>query len=64
MNILETLRRLQSSRRQEKITPDHVPEPELMRAINTEAREELNRFYADGKIGVTETVNARAIYIK
>ena len=46
------------------ITPDHVPEVELMNAIHTETRKELNNLFLSGKIGITKTLNSKAIYIK
>ena len=64
MDILAIIRRLQDKRRKDKITPDHVPEIELMNAIGTEARKELNELYAAGKIGVSKTLNGKAVYVK
>lgn len=64
MDILSIINRLQEKRRLEKITPDHVPEVELMNAIHSEARKELNELFYSGRIGVTKTVNSNAIYIK
>lgn len=68
MDILNIIERLQEKRRGDKITPDHVPEVELMNAIHREidieARNELNTLYISGKIGITKTLNSKAIYIK
>ena len=64
MDILNIIDRLQEKRRSEKITPDHVPEVELMNWVHSEARKELNELFSSGKIGVTKTVNSNAIYIK
>lgn len=64
MDVLNMIERLQEKRRSDKITPDHVPEVELMNAIQTEARKELNAFYTSGKIGITRTLNSKVIYIK
>ncbi len=64
MDILSIINRLQEKRRSEKITPDHVPEVELMNAIHTEEKKELNNLYISGKIGITKTLNSKAIYIK
>lgn len=44
--------------------PDHVPEVELMNTIHAEARKELNDLYISGKIGITKTLNSKAIYLK
>lgn len=64
MDILSIIDRLQEKRRSEKITPDHVPEVELMNTIHAEARKELNDLYSTGKIGIAKTLNSKAIYIK
>ena len=57
MDILSIINRLQEKRRLEKITPDHVPEVELMNTIHAEAKKEL-------KIVITKRLNSKAIYIK
>lgn len=64
MDILNIIERLQEKRRRDKITPDHVPEIELMNFIHAEARKELNVLYTSGKIGITKTLNSKAIFIK
>ena len=64
MDLLKLIGCLQEKRRQEKITPDHVPEVELMNAIHAEARKELNDLYVSGKIGIVKTLNSNAVYAK
>lgn len=64
MDVLSIIDRLQEKRRSEKITPDHVPEVELMNTIHAEARKELNELFSASKIGITKTLNSKAIYIK
>lgn len=64
MDILSIIGRLQEKRRSEKITPDHIPEVESMNTIHAEARKELNELFSAGKIGITKTLNSKAIYIK
>lgn len=64
MDILNIIRRLQDKRRMDKITPDHVPEVDLMGEINKEARKELNELYSSGKIGVCKTLNGKAVFVK
>jgi hypothetical protein len=64
MDVLEIIHRLRDKRRAEKITPDHVPEVDLLGEINKEARKELNELYSSGKIGVTRTINGKAIYVR
>jgi hypothetical protein len=48
----------------DKITPDHVPEVDLMGEINNEARKELNELYSSGEIGVCKTLNGKAVFVK
>lgn len=64
MDILNIIRRLQDKRRMDKITPDHVPEVDLIGEINNEARKELNELYSSGKIGVCKTLNGKAVFVK
>lgn len=64
MDILDIIRRLQDKRRTDKITPDHVPDVELMNTISKEARMELNELYSSGKIGVCEILNGKAVFVK
>lgn len=64
MDILNIVRQLQDKRRKDKITPDHVPETELMNTISSEAQKELNSLYVEGKIGVCKTLNGKAVFIR
>lgn len=64
MDILNIIRRLQDKRRMDKITPDHVPEVDLMGEINNEARKELNELYSSGEIEVCKTLNGKAVFVK
>lgn len=64
MDIMSIIRQLQDKRREEKITPDHVPETELLNTISSEARKELNELYQSGKIGLTKTLNGKAVFVK
>ena len=64
MDIMGIIRDLQARRRESNITPDHVPEVELMDAIHSESRQELNRLYKTGKIGIRQTLNGKAVFMK
>lgn len=64
MDILNIIDRLQEKKRSDKITPDHVPEVELLNTIHAEVRKELNDLFLSGRIGVTKTINSNAVYIK
>lgn len=64
MDMLKLIHRLQEKRRKDKITPDHVPEVEIMNAVLESARSELNDLYKSDKIGVVKTLNSKAVYVK
>lgn len=64
MDMLKLIRSLQEKRRKDKITPDHVPEVEIMNAVLESARSELNDLYKSDKIGVVKTLNSKAVYVK
>lgn len=64
MDILSIIGRIQEKKRSDKITPDHVPEVELLNTINTEVRKELDDLLLAGKIGMTKIINSNAVYIK
>lgn len=64
MDMLKLIRNLQEKRRKDKITPDHVPEVEIMNAVLESARSELNDLYKSDKIGVVKTLNSKAVYVK
>lgn len=62
--MLKLIRSLQEKRRKDKITPDHVPEVEIMNAVLESARSEMNDLYKSDKIGVVKTLNSKAVYVK
>lgn len=64
MDMLKLIRSLQEKRRKDKITPDHVPEVEIMNAVLESARSEMNNLYKSDKIGVVKTLNSKAVYVK
>lgn len=64
MDMLKLIHRLQEKRRKDKITPDHVPEVEIMNAVLESARSEMNDLYKSDKIGVVKTLNSKAVYVK
>lgn len=64
MDMLKLIRSLQEKRRKDKITPDHVPEVEIMNAVLESARSEMNDLYKSDKIGVVKTLNSKAVYVK
>lgn len=64
MDMLKLIQGLQEKRRKDKITPDHVPEVEIMNAVLESARSEMNDLYKSDKIGVVKTLNSKAVYVK
>lgn len=62
--MLKLIRSLQEKRRKDKITPDHVPEVEIMNTVLESARSEMNDLYKSDKIGVVKTLNSKAVYVK
>lgn len=64
MDILELIKEMQEAKRKQRISPDHVLLPELINTIRQEAEQKINELYKSGKIGLTSTVNAKAVYIK
>lgn len=64
MDMLKLIRSLQEKRRKDKITPDHVPEIEIMNTVLESARSELNDLYKSDKIGVVKTLNSKTVYVK
>jgi len=64
MDLLKTIECLQSEKQSKHIKPDHVLIPELLNKVRSEVLNELNSLYKDGKIGVIETLNSKAVYIK
>lgn len=64
MDMLKLIQGLQEKRRKDKITPDHVPEVEIMNAVLESARSEMNNLYKSDKIGVVKTLNSKAVYVK
>lgn len=64
MDMLKLIHSLQEKRRKDKITPDHVPEVEIMNTVLESARSEMNDLYKSNKIGVVKTLNSKAVYVK
>lgn len=62
--MLKLIQGLQEKRRKDKITPDHVPEVEIMNAVLESARSEMNDLYKSDKIGVVKMLNSKAVYVK
>ena len=64
IDVLELIRRLQREREEQRKVPTHVEFAHLMNEAGKEVRKELNRLYQEGAIGINETVNGKAVYVK
>lgn len=64
IDIYETILRLQAEREEKNITPSHVEFAHLMNEVSKAARQELNLLYQEGRIGITGTINGKAVYVK
>lgn len=64
MDILELVRRLQREREERHIVPTHVEFAHLMNEASKKIRQELNALYQAGKIGINETINGKAVFVK
>lgn len=64
IDLLTIIARLQQEKREKNIVPDHVEFASLMNEVNKEVRKELNTLYQEGKIGINETINGKAVFVK
>ena len=64
IDVLFILTRLQKVRKEEKKVPTHIEFACLMNEVSKEVRKELNTLYQEGKIGINETINGKAVFVK
>lgn len=64
IDLLTIIARLQQEKREKNIVPDHVEFASFMNEVNKEVRKELNTLYQEGKIGINETINGKAVFVK
>lgn len=64
INLLTIIARLQQEKRYQHIVPDHIEFASLMNEVSKEVRKELNTLYQEGKIGINETINGKAVFVK
>lgn len=64
IDLLTIISRLQQEKRDKHTVPDHIEFARLMNEVSKEVRAELNRLYKDGKIGINETINGKAVFVK
>ena len=64
IDVLELIRRLQREREERHIVPAHIELAHLMNEASKSIRGELNSLYQAGKIGINETINGKAVFVK
>ena len=64
IDVLFILTRLQKVRKEENKEPTHIEFASLMNEVSKEVRKELNTLYQEGKIGINETINGKAVFVK
>ena len=64
IDVLDLIRRLQREREERHIVPSHVEFAHLMNEASKEVRKELNSLYQEGRIGINETINGKAVFVK
>ena len=55
---------MQKEKEDKGITPSYVIDVDLFNRVNQEVKEALNELYKEEKIGINQTINNKAIYIK
>lgn len=63
-DLITIIARLQQEKRDNNTVPDHIEFARLMNEVSKETRSELNRLYAEGKIGIVNTLNGKAVFVK
>lgn len=64
IDIYATILRLQREREEKKVEPTHIEFAHLMNEVSKEVRKELNALYKEDKIGINETINGKAVFVK
>lgn len=64
IDIYATILRLQREREEQRKVPNHVEFARLMNEVSKEVRKELNALYKEDKIGINETINGKAVFVK
>ena len=64
IDLLTIIARLQQEKRDKHLEPTHIEFASLMNEVSKEVRKELNTLYQEGKIGINETINGKAVFVK
>lgn len=62
-SLLGLIRSLQKEKEDKRIAPVHILENELLQAVTSKVRNNLNELYQEGKIKVTRTINHKAVSV-
>ena len=64
IDVLNIIQEMQKEKEDKGITPSYVIDVDLFNRVNQEVKEALNELYKEEKIGINQTINNKAIYIK
>lgn len=64
IDVLNIIQEMQKEKEDKGITPPYVIDADLFNRVNQEVKETLNELYKEKKIGINQTINNKAIYIK
>lgn len=64
IDVLNIIQEMQKEKEDKGITPSYVIDADLFNRVNQEVKETLNELYKEKKIGINQTINNKAIYIK
>ncbi len=64
IDVLNIIREMQKEKEDKGITPSYVIDVDLFNRVNKEVKKTLNELYKEKKIGINQTINNKAIFIK
>lgn len=64
IDVLNIIQEMQKEKENKGITPSYVIDADLFNRVNEEIKKTLNELYKKKKIGINQTINNKAIYIK
>lgn len=64
IDVLNIIQEMQKEKEDKGIAPSYVIDADLFNRVNQEVKETLNELYKEKKIGINQTINNKAIYIK
>lgn len=64
IDVLNIIQEMQKEKEDKGITPSYVIDVDLFNRVNEEVKKTLNELYKEKKIGINQTINNKAIFIK